>query len=300
MQDSFPFGQAASLFTRDDLPNGVLPIGTAPMIVVGTTPWHPSNAVLVQVRCEGGLATLLRAMPEGGPFQVAQQWYRAILPALDAGDRVDYRVELIRAGQCLATLPANGSWLTVIGDRDRAAGPGKRSPVQSAKEASSAAAPRWTYDLTFFATLTAELRLEAIGETSEGYRINFFVQSGHVVGPRIDAVVRPESADWFCIRRDGIGMLDIRATYETADGALIYERAGGICDLGSDGYAKIVAGQFAGTHPFYMTPTFVVAHPNWRWLNRCQGFGIGQAVLEDLRVECDIYFPQAPKGRRDG
>jgi hypothetical protein len=300
MQGASIFGQAASLFERDDLPSGAVPSGTAPVVAVGAAPQHPSNAVLVQMRPRGGPVTLLRAVPEGGPYQAAQQLYKATLPTLGEGHSVDYRVELIRAGQRLATLPADGSWLTVTGDRDTAAVSGKRSPVHSADETSSAVTPRWAYDLTFFATLTAQLRPEVIGETPEGHRINFFIQSGRVFGPRIDAVVRPEGGDWMCIRHDDIGMVDIRVTYETADGALIYDRAGGVLDLSPDGYAKIVAGQFAGTPPFYATPTFMTAHPNWKWLNRCQGFGIGRVVMEDLRVECDIYIPQVLERRSDG
>jgi hypothetical protein len=36
------------------------------------------------------------------------------------------------------------------------------------------------------------------------------------------------------------------------------------------------------------------------WLNRCQGFGIGRVVMEDLRVECDIYLPQVLERCSDG
>jgi hypothetical protein len=152
--------------------------------------------------------------------------------------------------------------------------------------------PRWRYDLQFFAALTINLRAEILGETPDGYRINFFVASGRVVGPRIDAVVHRDGGDWMCIRRDGIGVIDVRTTYETSDGALILDRAGGVFDLGPDGHAKVAAGQFSGWPPFYATPTFMTAHPNWTWLNRLQGFGIGRVDLANLQVQCDIYIPQ--------
>jgi Protein of unknown function (DUF3237) len=299
---AFPFGEVPSLLERDDLPlpSGVLSPGTAPVVAVGAVPQHPSNAILVQMRRDGGPATFLRAMPEDTLSQEGEQWYQAALPTVHEGRRVDYRIELIRAGQRLATLPTDGSWLTVTGQPGPAPSSAGQIPVQLARAPSSAAAPLWAYDLTFFATLTAQLRPEVIGETPEGHRINFFIQSGRVVGPRIDAIVRPEGGDWMCIRPDGIGMIDIRITYETADGALIYDRAGGVIDVGPDGYAKVVAGQFAGTPAFYPTPRFLTAHPNWKWLNRCQGFGIGRVVMEDLRVECDIYIPQVRERRSDG
>jgi hypothetical protein len=151
--------------------------------------------------------------------------------------------------------------------------------------------PRWEYQLDFFAALTVDLRAEVLGATPEGYRINFFVKDGAVRGPAIDAVVLPEGGDWMCIRTDGIGMVDICITYQTKDGALILERAGGVFDLGPDGYAKVAAGQFSGSPPFYATPSWETADPRWQWLNRRQGFGVGRVVLEELQVRCDIYLP---------
>lgn len=296
------FQEVSSLSQRTDLtlPQGAVPVGTAPVVAVAAAPRHPSNAVLVHMRRDGGPAQLVRGVSEATPFQEGAQWFRAVLPHLEKASRIDYWVELTRAGQRLAILPADGSWLTVIGDPDRAAPLGEQSPAQATDEASPAATPRWAYDMTFFAALTAKLRPEVIGETPEGYRINLFIQSGRVVGPRIHAVVRPEGGDWMCVRPDGIGMVDIRITIETADGALIYDRAGGVFDLGSDGYAKVVARQFTGCPPYYATPTFVTAHPDWQWLNRCQGLGIGLVVMEDLRVECDIYIPRLLERCSDG
>ncbi|MGH3784668.1 MAG: DUF3237 domain-containing protein [Pseudonocardiaceae bacterium] len=301
IQDFSPFGQTSSLFERGDLPlpSGVVSPGSAPIVAVTTAPRHPSNAVLVEMRRDGGPATFLRAMPEGAPFQADQQWYTAALPTLDEGHRINYRVELIRAGQRLAGLPADGSWLAVTGDRASTSVASAESPKESADTAPSGAL-RCASEMTFLATLTAKLRPEIIGSSPEGYRINFFIQSGRVVGSRIDAVVRPNGGDWICVRPDGVARPDVRITLEMADGALVLYQAGGVCDLGSDGYARIAAGQFTGTHPYYPTPTFLTAHPDWKWLNRCQGFGIGRVVMDDLRVECDIYLPQVLERRSDG
>jgi hypothetical protein len=300
MQGSPLFPQASSLLEKHKLPSGAVPPGTAPVVVIGATPTHPSNTVLVQMRRDGGPTTFLRTIPVGAPFQAHEQWYRVALPTLDEDHRIDYRVELIRAGQRLATLPADGSWLTVTGDPNAVAVSGEAGSAHSAVAPCSPEVPRWNYNLDFFAALTINLRPEILGETPDGYRISFFVDTGRVVGPRIDATVRRDGGDWMCIRRDGIGLIDVRITYELADGALILDRAGGFFDLGPDGYAKIAAGQFIGTPPFYATPTFLTAHPDWKWLNRCQGFGIGRVVMEDLRVECDIYIPQVLSRLGDG
>jgi hypothetical protein len=207
------------------------------------------------------------------------------LPPVGSDRRLDYRLALSRAGQQLATLPADGSWLSVV------AAPAAE-PQPSPPPGTPPGQPRWAYDLTFFAALTVDLRAEVLGATPEGYRINFFVKDGTVRGPSIDAVVLPEGGDWMCIRTDGIGMVDICITYQTTDGALILERAGGVFDLGPDGYANVAAGQFNGSPPFYATPSWETAHPDWQWLNRRQGFGVGRVVLEELQVRCDIYLPQ--------
>lgn len=299
---AFPLGGVTPLLERDDLPlpTGVLSPGTAPVVAVATALRHPSDAVLVQTRRDGGPATFLQAVPEGTLGREGQQWYQVALPAVAEGQRVDYRIELIRAGQQLATLPSDGSWLTMTGRPEPVAAPARQVGANSARSPSSAAGPLWAFDVTFFATLTAQLRPVVIGATPEGYRINFMIESGHVVGPRIDAVLRPEGGDWICIRPDGIGMVDLRCTYQTADGALIYDRAGGVFDLGADGYVKVTAGQFSGTHPYYPALTYTTAHPDWTWLNRCQAFGIGRVAVADLRVECDIYIPQVLERRSDG
>jgi hypothetical protein len=165
---------------------------------------------------------------------------------------------------------------------------------------SSVGTPRWAYDLTFFAALTVNLRSEVVGATPEGYRINFFVKDGTVIGPRISAVVHPDGGDWMCIRPDGIGVVDIKITYTTTDGAIILEQAGGYFDLGPDGYAKVVAGEFTGAPPLYATPTWATASPQWQWLNRCQGYAFGRVVLAELQVQADIYIPRVLNRLDDG
>jgi hypothetical protein len=214
-----------------------------------------------------------------------------MLPPLRPGQPVEYQLALMRAGQRIATLPEDGSWLSLRPDPAKEMTAFVAPQPDKVTSISAPATPRWSYDLTFFAALTVDLRAEVLGATPAGYRINFFVKDGTVRGPSIDAVVLPEGGDWMCIRRDGIGMVDISITYKTADGALILERSGGVFDLGPDGYETVAAGRFSGAPPFYATPAWETAHPDWQWLNRRQGFGIGRVVLEELQVRCDIYLP---------
>jgi len=276
---------------RADVPlaRGFVPAGTAPVVAVAAAPPDPGNAVLLLTRRAGGPAQIARLGLEPAPPQAAptasepdEQWYRATLPIAEQGRPLDYRVELVRAGRRLATLPADGSWLTVIGGTPPAGG-----------------APRWDYDLDFFAALSVAGRVEVIGETPEGYRVNFLVDAGTIAGPGIDGVVRPGGGDWACVRRDGVALLEIRATCETLDGAVIFYRAGGLLDLGPEGYDRIAAGRFEGEAPFHAAPTFVTADRRWQWLNRVQGFAVGRLLFAQRRVEYDVYLPRVG-GRRPG
>ena len=63
---------------------------------------------------------------------------------------------------------------------------------------------------------------ELIGPGPEGLRVNVYVTEGQVTGPRVSGKLRPVGGDWLTIRRDGIGILDVRVTIETNDKALIY------------------------------------------------------------------------------
>jgi hypothetical protein len=295
--------QAPSLSERANLPlpKGVVLAGDTPVVAVAAVPAHPSNTVLVEMRRDGGPAQYVRAVPEAA-FRAGTQWFRAVLPAPESGRDLDYRVALYRAGQRLAQLPTDGSWLSITAARASSpdgSGSGT-TPAPENTKSKPPPVPRWGYELSFLAALTLDLEPEVIGESGEGYRINILVRGGTVAGPRIDAIVRPNGGDWMCIRRDGIGVIDVRITYETSDGALILDRAGGVFDLGPDGYAKVVAGQLSGWPPVYATATFSTGHPKWAWLNRCQGFGIGRVALEKRQVQCDIYVPRVLDRLPDG
>lgn len=47
--------------------------------------------------------------------------------------------------------------------------------------------------------------------------------------------VLPVGADYLLLRKDGSGALDVRATFESDDGALTYAPHSGVIDAGPDG-----------------------------------------------------------------
>jgi hypothetical protein len=132
---------------------------------------------------------------------------------------------------------------------------------------------------------------EVIGPVAEGLRLNLYLTGGELLGPKIKGKVRPAGADWLTIRTDGIGVLDVRATLETDDGALIYTYYTGIADLGPDGYQNFLDG--APPPPegidLRICPSYQTSHPDYQWVNRACCIGVGKAYLDRAEVSYDIY-----------
>jgi len=131
---------------------------------------------------------------------------------------------------------------------------------------------------------------EMVGAVPEGMRLNFYITGGEITGPKVVGKVRPTGADWVKVRRDGIGLIDVRATFETHDGALIYVTVDGTTDLGENGYEKIVAGvPPMGATRFRTLPRFQTEHPQYTWINRLHCLGIGEAHFDRFHVGYDVY-----------
>lgn len=146
---------------------------------------------------------------------------------------------------------------------------------------------RLDHIMSYNATLAAP---EIIGEVPEGIRVNFHITGGDITGPKVFGKMRPVGADWLTLRRDGVGVLDVKATAETNDGALLYITYAGIIDLGPNGYQDFLNGlpPASGT-AIRICPRVSTSHPNYLWLNRLHCIGVGQAFLERLEVAYDVY-----------
>lgn len=147
------------------------------------------------------------------------------------------------------------------------------------------------YNMEHLCSYSATLKspFEVIGPTPEGLRLNGYVTGGEVSGPRINGKVLPVGGDWLTVRPDGVGILNVRATLETDDGALIYMSYQGVGDLGENGYQDFLDGKPAGKFPLHVAPRMLTAHPDYLWVNRLQCVNIGEADLENFRVAYDLY-----------
>lgn len=145
------------------------------------------------------------------------------------------------------------------------------------------------YKLEHLCSYNATLDVEGIGPVAEGLRMNFHVTGGTVTGPKLNGTVRPVGADWLVLRTDGVGILDVRATIETDDGALIYVFYNGVADLGENGYQDALNETGPATIKIHATPRCSTAHPAYQWLNRVQCLLIGEFDGAAMEVRYDMY-----------
>jgi hypothetical protein len=136
-----------------------------------------------------------------------------------------------------------------------------------------------------FTVLNGILKEERIGPVPEGMLNNFSFTGGGIEGPKMRGRLRSEGWGRLLVRTDGVGILDVHAAIETDDGALVAVTCHGRLDLGEDGYQKYLAsglrGFLPGEIPLRMVLHFHTTHPNYLWLNRLQGLGIG--LIEPAR-----------------
>jgi hypothetical protein len=144
--------------------------------------------------------------------------------------------------------------------------------------------------LEYFCSYTASLAPpEVIGPVAEGIRVNFYVTGGALEGPGLRGTLRPVGGDWLTIRPDGVGVLDVRATIELEDGALVDVAYRGIGDLGPDGHAAFLRGELPPTLALKTKPVLRSSHPRHQSLAREVFVGVGTVDFTTLIVSYDIY-----------
>jgi Protein of unknown function (DUF3237) len=264
-------------------------------VTVAASPSNPSNTVSVRYRVDRGLVQTVRAVRTRTDLSRGADYFRATLPDFWSGDTVAYLPVLTCAGrrspdpETATTLPSSF--------RLAAARPTPTNSLRARMipQAATDWAPgpeRQPFALDYLASIRVPLKApELIGETPEGIKVNWFwyPAEGVVVGPKLNAKVRRMGGDWMTIRRDGVGVMDVRATLETSDGALLYVSYLGYFDLGENGYQDFLRRRWPNRAPTRTTPRFSAAHPNYRWLNRVPCLGIGEVRMDELVYIYDMY-----------
>lgn len=107
-----------------------------------------------------------------------------------------------------------------------------------------------------------------LGPTPHGKRFIGKTTGGTFEGEKIRGKVHPGGGDWYLVRPDGVGDIDVRLTLEADDGALLYVQYGGLWHL-RENYLRI-------------TPRFETASEKHAWLNKIVTVGIGQHTAASI------------------
>jgi hypothetical protein len=141
--------------------------------------------------------------------------------------------------------------------------------------------------MEYYANLEAPLE---VGVGSFGNRMIVEVNGGEFEGPRLKGKIRELSAaDWLIVDNDGVGHLDVRATFETHDGALIYVQYFGNIVLN-----EVLMPALAGTGDcdygdteFFIAPRMETGDERYTWLNKV--VAVAQGRIMKGRVEYKVF-----------
>lgn len=144
--------------------------------------------------------------------------------------------------------------------------------------------------------------VELIGPAAPGLRANVHVTGGEVWGPKLQGKLRSGGSNTTLLRTDGIFEVDYRIVIETTAGTLIDCECIGLADFGADAYQKFFedtgtrgqGGSLPPTRYQRAGVTFHTADPNYAWLNRVFGIGLGQFEAKTIEGTYDIYAIRQP------
>lgn len=135
--------------------------------------------------------------------------------------------------------------------------------------------------LEHLATVRADLKTPIeVGAVPSGVRQIFDVTGGRFDGPGLSGAVLASGGDWLLIGNDGVGRLDVRATLETDDGALVYTQYTGVAVFNEAVVTALAEGgetQFGETE-FFTQPRFETGDSRYAWLNRVVAVGQGRVL----------------------
>lgn len=113
-----------------------------------------------------------------------------------------------------------------------------------------------------------------VGPGPAGMRVIGEVLAARATGRLTGSLKGRAAADWLLLH-GSVGVLDVRVTIETDDGAVIFAQYNGRMDV-SEGL---------GARPVYVAPRFETGDPRYAWLNLVQAVGKGHFSGLSLRYE---------------
>jgi hypothetical protein len=148
-----------------------------------------------------------------------------------------------------------------------------------------------TPDLEFICTLTLNLDPPTrVGNTPHGHRQIIPITGGTLEGEKLSGSLRPGGADWFLVRPDGVGELDVRTVIETSDGSLIYVAYRGLMTNVPAITPRWMQGEEVprDEYAFAVTMEFETRAENYVWLQQRVVVGVG-TLVPGGRIRYDVY-----------
>jgi hypothetical protein len=253
-------------------------------LIVAARPSNPTNAVLVRYRVDGRIVQSVPGRELRTDYNRDTQYFAVTFPAFVTGDVVEYSPVLSCGGrQVPAPHVANR-----FPSRFRLA-----SPESRPAERLSSPMPRhqrFHAGLDFVATVAVQFATtQYIGDTAAGMRVNFLVGEGTVGGGGFRGKVTAGSSDHMIVRRDGMGVVRIRAAFAMEDGGMLDVESGGYVDFGADGYRRALEHNLPDRSPLVVSPLISTRHPNYAWLSRVQCIGVGETHLASGEATYHVY-----------
>ena len=141
--------------------------------------------------------------------------------------------------------------------------------------------------MNYYANLVGPVE---VGKGPFGNRVIIEVDGGEFEGPKLKGTTRkPACADWLLWDGDGNGHLDVRATFETHDGAFIYVQYFGHI-VPTPAFQAALAGEgktdYGEVH-FFTNPRMETGDERYKWVNTVMAVAEGR--LRAGRVEYQVY-----------
>ena len=115
-----------------------------------------------------------------------------------------------------------------------------------------------------------------IGRVPKGNRQILLGEGGEFKGDRLEGIVLPHGADWFLVRDDGVGELDVRVVLQTKDNARIYMSSTGYLHYPREKAKRVLSGA-ASPEEYYLREktVFETSADKYGWLNSIVVVGTG-------------------------
>lgn len=258
------------------------PLRGCTRVVVAASPRHVSNVVQATYRLQGGAERLALGHRLDGPSAETEDRFAVDFPPVPAGTTISYLPRLSCSNRSADPRRGGLAW----------ASPKPPEPTAPALNQPTDAPSTFGLRMDFLARVTVPLERQpaSVSETPDGLRIDFPLgEGGKVEGPRLNGTILHSGEDWMQVRRDGVGLSQVRVLIRTPDGDIIMGDYGGVVDFGPEGYEALTTGAGLETATVQLVPRYTTSSPALQWLNRCQCIGIGRVMLKSLLVEYDLY-----------